>query len=105
MYVCFQRSYVGWEKERGIVQVSSSCLGETGCMLIKCRISAFLQETEETEMEKPAKRKVRARRMPFDPKAEPGAMEPLGYFDPLGICPPGILASWLYQIFLKRILG
>jgi len=74
-------------------------------MLIKCRISAFLQETEETEMEKPAKRKVRARRMPFDPKAEPGAMEPLGYFDPLGICPPGILASWLYQIFLKRILG
>ena len=59
---------------------------------LKCWIPPFFQETEETEIEKPGKRKVRARRMPFDPKAEPGAMEPLGYFDPLGICPPGILA-------------
>ncbi|CAL1141487.1 unnamed protein product, partial [Cladocopium goreaui] len=40
-------------------------------------------------LEAPAKRKLRERRMPFDPKAEPGAMEPLGYFDPLGLCPPG----------------
>eukprot|EP00438_Fugacium_kawagutii_P024882 Skav205543 [mRNA] locus=scaffold1012:135297:138391:- [translate_table: standard] len=40
-------------------------------------------------VEESPKRKIRARRMPFDPKAEPGAMEPFGYFDPLGICPPG----------------
>jgi len=26
---------------------------------------------------------------PFDPKAQPGVTEPLGYFDPLGFCPPG----------------
>ena len=45
-------------------------------------------------LQAPAKRKLRARRMPFDPKAEPGAMEPLGYFDPLGLCPPG---GWGWQ--------
>jgi len=28
-------------------------------------------------------------RPPFDPKAQIGAVAPLGFFDPLGFCPPG----------------
>ena len=52
-----------------------------------------LQASEEQEEQVPEesiqKVKPRQRRMPFDPTAEPGAMAPLGYFDPLGFCPSG----------------
>jgi hypothetical protein len=52
-------------------------------------ITVTLPTSHGLHLQAPAKRKLRERRMPFDPKAEPGAMEPLGYFDPLGLCPPG----------------
>ena len=44
---------------------------------------------EEEQSKEIQKAKPRQRRVVFDPTAEPGAMAPLGYFDPLGFCPSG----------------
>lgn len=48
-----------------------------------------IDEDSEAQSREIQKAKPRPRRKPFDPTLEPGAMAPLGFFDPLGFCPSG----------------
>eukprot|EP00929_Paragymnodinium_shiwhaense_P003191 TRINITY_DN103618_c0_g1_i1.p1 TRINITY_DN103618_c0_g1~~TRINITY_DN103618_c0_g1_i1.p1 ORF type:complete len:329 (+),score=86.15 TRINITY_DN103618_c0_g1_i1:56-988(+) len=47
------------------------------------------EEAEEEAATKLAKRPKRPPRIPFNPKEQVGITMPFGYFDPLGLCPPG----------------
>ena len=52
-------------------------------------VDAGDEEESEAQSREIQKAKPRPRRKPFDPTLEPGAMAPLGFFDPLGFCPSG----------------
>jgi len=47
------------------------------------------EDAEEAAAAKPRSTKSRKKVAPFDPAAQVGVTEPLGFFDPLGFCPAG----------------
>ncbi|CAE8614037.1 unnamed protein product [Polarella glacialis] len=53
-----------------------------------------LREEEEVKLETRKKAEPPKKRKPYDPTVQPGAMAPLGFFDPLGFCPPGDEANF-----------
>jgi len=71
------------------------CTRQSAAKTLRCA-AADAEQTEQAPAPDDAQEELEMPKMPppFDPSVQVGAMAPLGYFDPLGLCPPGDVAKF-----------